>query len=683
MRKAGGFLMGLLSAALIIRLDCALAQVLTQTDLGELLHTQRLMQAGHQGQGVRIGVISGGASNYAVLANRGVLPPHVAFYGGDPSRDDEGDWMMQVVHQLAPGARLAFCTGGAPLKTVACARELLMRFGANVMVDDTNPQPIFDFPTPKALGLAALAHEHPDVLFFTGAGNNGGGYYEGSWIPKRLSLNGTNYLAQDFGRSVGDPTDPYDSFVLPGGYGALVMIGTSADPHGTPSRCEGNNVNVTLALLDDQDNILSSDSGNCAVLQLAYRHAPSSRLEPLPLPRRFAARPPETLRIALLLPEGSHPQKLRIKLIAVLADHGVSPLTLSYRTDGSAGNSATTHNLIAVAAVDPNSGWHDRYLYEAFANSGPQCQDYAPSPSRGLTRLPDRQCIQQPPFVVPDRAGVLMLTSDGEVYKPFVGDSAAGPAAAAVAALLLSANVPARRILSLLKRTAIPQAGSRAWDPHYGYGLIDADAAAVAAGALIPSASKNGDLQDARQPVAPFPTSEFLEDGHLVQAALQGDVQARSELETKAQSGNIDAQARLAEFEHSVGDDVSAARWAHSAATSGEPQAQALLGSMYNRGWGVPMDPRAAQAWWLRAAHAGTANAIFNMGSTIAVGRGAPANPVLAYALMRAATLRHVHFAPMSLEIARARAQLSPQQLQVAERSAARFAADPAAIPTP
>lgn len=56
--------------------------------------------------------------------------------------------MMQVVNQIAPRAQLALCPGGAPEQTVECARE------------------------------------HPQVLFFTCAGNNGGGYYEGSWTPR-------------------------------------------------------------------------------------------------------------------------------------------------------------------------------------------------------------------------------------------------------------------------------------------------------------------------------------------------------------------------------------------------------------------------------------------------------------------------------------------------------------------
>jgi hypothetical protein len=684
MRKAGGFLLAIVSAALTIRLDCALGQVFALTDLGKLLHTQRLLQAGDQGQGVRIGVISGGASNYAALARRGVLPPDIELYGGDPSQDDEGDWMMQVVHQLAPRAHLAFCPGGPPVRTVACARELVKRFGADLIVDDTNPQPIFDFPTTKALGLTELAREYPEVLFFTGAGNNGGGYYEGPWTPKRLSLNGTTYLAQDFGRSLGDPTDPYDSLVLPGGHGAHVMLGTSADPNGD-SRCEGNDVNVMLALVDGQGNVVDSTNGNCPVLQLTYPRATTPRQVPSSPPGHlpFVGSSPQTLRIALLLPEGSHPQRLRIKLIAMLADEGVSPLTLKYRTDGSAGNSATTRDLVAVAAIDPNSRWHDRYLYETFANSGPQCQDYAPNASGGWTRLPGQQCIQQPPFVVPDRAQVLMFRPDGERYGPFIGDSAAGPAAAAVTALLLSAKVPAHRVLDLLEHTAIPQTDSHGWDPHYGYGLIDADAAAVAAGVLKATASNTENFEETRQPAFFHPTQGFLEDGQLLRTALQGSGQALRQLEAKAQSGDIDAQANLAEFEHGVGDNAAAARWAISAATSGEPKAQAFLGSMYNRGWGVPMDPRAAQAWWLRAAHAGIATAFFNIGSTIAGGRGAPADPLLGYALMRAAALRHMQFAPMTLEIARARSQLSPQQIRVAEGLAVRFAADPAAIPTP
>ncbi len=663
-------------------------------DPARILHTQRLLRAGYQGQGVRVGVISNGASNYAELAARGVLPADVAFFGRDPDRGDEGDWMMQVVHQIAPQARLGFCPGGPSRQTVECARELADRFDADFIVDDINPQPVFDFPTSKAVGLAELEYRHPDLLFFTGAGNNGGGYYQGRWTPVPLIVNGTRYLAQDFGRSLNGPSNPYESLIVPPDRRVLVMLGTSANPDHQGFQCTAGNPEVTLVLLDARGDVLRSVSGNCPIQQIAYRSAPFSlatrempfpRRAPFPFPahRAFGFRP-QRFKIAVLVPPSEHPRDFTLKLIAALTDHGVSPLALSYRTDGSAGNSATVRGLIAVAAVDPNSGWRDRYLYEGFANSGPQCLDYARNISGGWTRLPGPQCVQQPAFVVPDKLMVIMVGREDDAqqqYRPFSGDSAAGPAAAAVAALLLCGHVPPSRILDLLEQTAIPQTRGRGWDSHYGYGLIDADAAAVAAG-ILPEPS-SADSQAYPQPELFHPSPAFSHDRTLSSLASQGDPQALSVLSAAAQAGDVDAQTWLGMYTHGIGDDATGARWTFSAATRGEPVAQNFLGSMYNRGWGVRMDPRAAQAWWLRAARAGVASAIYNIGTTVSHGRGAPANAVLGYALMRAAELRGMHYPPMKVEMAQARARLNAQQMKRAESMAAGFAAGPASVPIP
>lgn len=672
-------------------LQGAAAQDASTPDLGRLLHTYRLRHAGYEGQGIRIGVVSDGASNYAALVAQSVLPPDVTFVGRDPSHGDEGDWMLQIVHQIAPQARLGFCPGGSPQDTGECARQLVSDFHADLVVDDTNPQPVFDFPSPKAIAFAEIAVAHPDVLFFTGAGNNGGGYYQGPWTPVPLLINGTRYLAQDFGRSLGGASDPYETVSLPAGPAAAVMLGTSAHPTNESGDCSAENPEVTLALLDARDDLLASTTGRCPLLHLQYRRAlspfgpraPAFRRPPLPSRPFPLAFPPEKVRIVVLVPVESSLGAFNLKLVAILGGQGTSPIPLGYHTDGAAGNSATTQHLIAVAAVDPNSGWHDRYLYEGFANSGPQCLYYQRNISGGWTRLPGPQCMQQPAFVVPDRDRVLVGTPKGDEYRPFQGDSAAGPAAAGVAALLLSARVPASRVVPLLEQTAIPQSNAPGWNAHYGYGLLDADAAAVAAG-LLPAVQEGGsDIETGFRPAAFHPSPAFFNDRGLSERAHQGDGQALSQLQAEARTGDADAQTWLAMYAHDIGNDAMAARWALSAAAQGESAAQNFLGSMYNRGWGVPMDPRAAQAWWLRAARAGVAAAIFNMGVTIESGRGAPPDLMQGYALMRAAALRGFRFPPANSEIARARGQLTAPQLEMAESLAARYAVDPASIPVP
>ena len=639
-------------------------------DLVKILHAQRLWGAGDQGQGVRVGIISSGARNYATLEEQNILPPGISFFGSSPNQGDEGDWMMQVVHQIAPKAQLAFCPGGMPAQTVSCARALVDQFGANIVVDDINPQPVFYFPTPKAEGLAEIARDHPGVLFFTGAGNNGGGYYEGPWTPSPLALNGESYVAQNFGRSLGRGSNDYDSFFLPPLATGLVVLGTNANPNGGPYGCAVTNPQLTLALVDKQGRILSSTSSRCPVLHLHYRN-------PAPMPLR--------VRITVFISNGIQPPGFALKLVAIRTGEGVSPYALRFQTNGSAGNSSTFYGLMAVGAVDPNSGYRGQYIDEAFANSGPQCMDYAPTGTGRWSPLIKPLCVQQPVFVAPDRALVAFPapTDTGYRLRPFLGDSAAGPAAAGVAALLLADHVPATQVEGIMERTAIPQTRGAGWDSHYGYGLLDADAAAVEAHVLPPSMSDPVDLISARQAAVFHPSPALLQQRQLMIQAQRGDGQSLAMLRRNAQDGQVDAQTWLAFYEHGVGDDSDAAHWALMAATQGQPVAQAFLGSMYNRGWGVPMDPRAAQAWWWRAARAGLPNALFNMGSMMAQGRGAVPNPVLAYALMRAAAERGLHFPPMHAAMANVQFRLDGQQVVEAKRLADQFASNPSTVPNP
>ncbi len=644
-------------------ISCAVAQELKAPSFEVLLHTQRLLRAGDLGQGIRVGVISTGTSNYAALLRQHILPS-VSFYGGNASRGDEGDWMLQVVHRIAPRATLAFCPGGSAERTVACARRLVHTFHADIVVDDINPPPVFEFPSAKDIGYGRLSRAYPNVLFFTGAGNNGGGYYEGRWTPTQLTLDGVRYQAQDFGASVGDHSDPYDRLSVPPGAGVQVMLGTNADPNGAP-QCSAGNPDVTLVLLTGFGRVLDSTHGRCPILRLTERHPP----------RGF-----KRLRLAVLLSAHSRPVGLELKLVAVvLGGLGVSPVPLEYRTDGGAGNSATAPNLIAVAAVDPNTGWHQHYLYEPFANAGPQCMDYAWRRDQ-WARLPSVQCDRQPAFVAPDKMPVVMPGARNERFAPFSGDSAPGPAAAGVTALLLSAHVAAHRIVRLLERTALPQSAVQGWSAHYGYGLIDADAAAAAAGVLTPS-RRTGTPHPG---IAPFRlTQAFRRDRQLMRRARRGDGAALRQLRAGAREGSADAQAWLAQYEHGIGNEVRAVHWALAAALRGEPAAQSLLGSLYNRGWGVPMDPRAAEAWWWRAARAGYATAMFNIGTTIAGGRGATANPAFGFALMRAAMLRGFRFPAMLRALALARLHMGVSQIRPALTLARRFARDPGAIPVP
>ena len=177
------------------------------------------------------------------------------------------------------------------------------------------------------------------------------------------------------------------------------------------------------------------------------------------------------------------------------------------------------------------------------------------------------------------------------------------------------------------------------------------------------------------------PSAEFERDRDYAAQAIHGDHRALVTLRQGAEAGNVDAQTWLAVCSHKTGDNRAAARWAKAAADQGQPDAEGFLGSLYNRGWGVPEDPRTAQVWWLLAARSGVATALFNLGTTITRGRGRPADPELGLALMEAAQRRGVRGQLVVDAIAAARSKFETTTLYAVEDRAMRFANAPASIP--
>ncbi len=634
--------------------------------LDGLIHAQALLRQGDQGQGVRVGVISSGVRNLQVLESRGILSTNVQTYGDTPGPGDEGDWMMQVVHDIAPAASLGFCPARNPGEVVDCARKLVDRFHANIVVDDINPQPVWFYPNRDAIGLYALHDKHPNVFFVTGAGNNNGGFYEGSWAPVAVKLADRHYQAQNFAAGTGNPATPFDTLILPPHATATILLGTNVEPPSN-DRCSGDNPTVHLYILKGDGRVLLRKSSPCAVVESKVRNDGDI---------------PEHLRIAVAYRHSPDLPNFALKLVAVSEGLGVSPLSLRYHTAGSAGNSALGPGVVAVAAVDPGSDYHGQFINEAYANRGPQRMDYTLTSSLNSEwkRLSQPMILQQPMLSAPDRTVVAFPGDGGEgvVMRPFLGDSAAGPVVAGVGALLLSAHVPPADLLQDLMDGSLRQISGK-WSPRFGYGLVDADRTARVAGVLAgPSGSGSP-----RLPNWPKSGQVAVAAGSLQEQAVHGDAEALGQLRREAAAGQAGAELSLAIYDHDTGDNGGAARWAWKSAQQGDPAAQSFLGSLFNRGWGVTLDPRAAHAWWLRAARSGFALAMVNAGSAWAAGRGTIADPTLGYALMRAGQMRGFHAPEFDRVMVRVKGELSASQNTKADQLAETFAADPEKIPSP
>ena len=83
------------------------------TSEGDIAHRAALARSlyGVTGAGVGIGVLSSGVDTLAARQASGDLPA-VTVLAGQAGTGDEGTAMLEIVHDLAPGASLAFCDGG-------------------------------------------------------------------------------------------------------------------------------------------------------------------------------------------------------------------------------------------------------------------------------------------------------------------------------------------------------------------------------------------------------------------------------------------------------------------------------------------------------------------------------------------------------------------------------------------
>ena len=125
---------------------------------------------GIDGTGAHVGVISDGVNNAASAQGTGDLP--ATFTIGTAGNGDEGTAMLEIVHDLAPGAALAFSSaGGGSISMIASQNYLVGVAGCNIVCDDVwlPTEPYFE-DGPVAKNASALVTNN-NVVYFTSAGN--------------------------------------------------------------------------------------------------------------------------------------------------------------------------------------------------------------------------------------------------------------------------------------------------------------------------------------------------------------------------------------------------------------------------------------------------------------------------------------------------------------------------------
>ncbi|HJQ85080.1 MAG TPA: S8 family serine peptidase, partial [Candidatus Binatia bacterium] len=357
------------------------------TSEGDLAARADLVRAdGFDGTGIVVGVVSDGADGIAASQATGDLPEVTVPLdeGCLPGEGEEGTAMLEVVHDLAPGARLLFSGAATSLEFVAAVR-CLVAAGARVIVDDLGfyGEPYF---RDGAVALAARAAVVAGVSYVTAAGNDAQGHVEQLFRPA---------LCGDF-HAFGPGSSDCTEHVVVAPFDALDCTLQWNDPFGEAAN------DYDLLLVDENGDLLveSDDPQQGA-------EDPIERIEwtnPDAVERRLGIRVRREAGEARVLEMFCHGGRLEY----------LSPASSVF------GHAAVTE-VLTVAAIDVADPGRDDV--EPFSSRGP-AHLFFPVEDRAK---PDLAAFDQVATTVPGLA-------------PFVGTSAAAPHVAAVAALLLAKN---------------------------------------------------------------------------------------------------------------------------------------------------------------------------------------------------------------------------------------------------
>jgi len=457
---------------------------------------------GIDGTGISVGVLSdtydalgGAAADIASLD----LPPNVTVLQDLANGTDEGRAMLQIVHDVAPGADLLFATAFTGQTGFAQNILNLEAAGSDVIVDDIIffAEPMFqDGFIAQAVDTVVAAGSS----YFSAAGNNATESYESAFTDSGITgPNGTGIL-HDF-----DPTAAVDtlqqmtvgvfsqvsfSFQWDQPFGSLGGAGSASDL----------DIFVTDTLGNRLSGGFSSNLGGDAVEVFTFFNNGTTDVDGLP-------GADTTFNVQIELVGGPAPglmKYVQFRNGTVSIDQFDTASSTLYGHANAAGASAVG----ASAYFNTPAFGTDPPLLNDFSSAGPTPILFD---TAGNAQAPEIR--MHPNITGPDGVNTTFFGSDieGDGFPNFFGTSAAAPHAAAVAALMLEAaggsdSLLPTDIYTAMESTAIdiverltPGGGTApigvGYDFFSGFGFIDAVAAVEAVGGpLLPQIEISDDL---------------------------------------------------------------------------------------------------------------------------------------------------------------------------------------------
>jgi len=424
---------------------------------------------GLDGGGLKVCALSNGVDALAYSQATGELPA-VAVLPGEEGGGDEGTAMLEIVHDLAPGAALGFATAFGGVAEFAQNILDLAASGCQVIVDDV----IYLAESPFQDGSIAEAVDEVSalgVLYLSSAGNEGNlddgtsGTWQGDFVPGVAHPVLPGLLLHDFGGG------EISELVLKSAPAVALhwtdVFGTSAN--------------------DYDLYVLSGDLSEVLRFSNNTQDGSGGDDDPVEIVSFFGSGASQGERIVVARVAGAD------RLLNLIAFRG----ELERATSGALRGHAAADGALAIAAAPAAAG------YAAGQPSGPfplafdasqESETFsADGPRRIFFSAQGVLLPGAPPGDFSSTGGVVrdkpeLCAADGvatsvDGFTRFFGTSAAAPHAAALAALywsaLPSSNASAVRVALLDQALDIEAPGP---DRTTGRGLVDLGAMLAAAG---------------------------------------------------------------------------------------------------------------------------------------------------------------------------------------------------------
>jgi len=407
------------------------------TSEGDTLHNTDIVRQfiGVDGSGILVGVISDGVDNLSDAQFTNDLPETITVLDNTEG-GDEGTAMLEIIHDLAPGAELYFSQGiGASADFINSVNNLVAA-GCDVVVDDIGffGEPWFE-EGPIATAVRN-AIQNDGIVYASSAGNSQDEHYEGDFASagSHLGLNDVH----DFGAG-----DWAQQIKLKTAQTFVIFLQWN-DPFGSST----NDYTLHLANRD-----------------LTFRYAVSADQPDLDNPYVvIAAQSSDSLTFNLLIERRADAASRRVELEYLFLDS--ASVNEFYNLPGSINGQPVVSDVIATGAVRFNSPDE----IEFFSSIGPSRIYTYPGYTYEERSKPDLVAVDG--NLITGTGGFGREDPPG-VFR-FFGTSAAAPHAAACAALLWSAypNLSNSEVKQRLLDTAI-DLGTEGFDYTFGFGRID------------------------------------------------------------------------------------------------------------------------------------------------------------------------------------------------------------------